>query len=164
MQIILQCLLFGTDAAALNRFKITMDILDDSGRKIGQWSWREISDPKDLFPSLLETHLPSDLTQIVNDIREKIPNFPIAELGDVQIYDKADRRKGHGRRALNSFFEVAKQSGYSCAIVKIGKYSWDDSLEGNTDFYTSCGWVRFITPTQFSLRFAYYDLSKYETT
>jgi hypothetical protein len=148
----------------MNPFKITMEILDDSGRKIGQWSWREISEPKDLFPSLSETHFPSELTQIVNDIREKIPNFPIAELENLHIDDKMDRRKGYGRRALNSFFEIAKQSGYSKAIVKIGKYSLDDSLEGNTDFYTSCGWVRFITPTQFSLRFAYYDLSKYETT
>jgi hypothetical protein len=138
-----------------------MEIIDDSGRKIGHWSWRTISDPKDLFPGLAETHYPSDLLEIVADIRAKIPNFPIAELGDIHIYDKADRRKGHGGRALNRFLEIAKQAGYFWAIVKIGKYSPDDCLEGNTDFYTSCGWLRFITPTEYSLRFAYYDLSKY---
>jgi hypothetical protein len=135
-----------------------MDIFNDSGKKIGHWSWREIAGPKDLFPGLSENHYPPDLLEIVADIREKIPNSPIAELEELHIYDKADRRKGHGSRALNSFFEIAKQAGYSWAIVKIGKHSPDDCLEGNTIFYTFCGWRRFITPTKYSLRFAYCDL------
>jgi len=139
-----------------------MDILDGSGRKIGQWLWSEISNPKDLLPHLSETEYPADLTQVMADILEKILNFPIAELMDIHIYNRADRRKGHGRRALNGFFKVAVESGYSYGIVKIGKYSPDDCLEGNTDFYTSCGWVRFITPNEYSLRYAYYDLSKFE--
>ncbi len=138
-------------------------ILDDSGRKIGHWSWREITDMNDLFPLLSAKDHFDDLTKIAADIRQKISNFPIALLSDIQIYDKADWLKGHGRRALNNFFRIAKHSDCSLAIVEIGKHSLDDCLEGNTDFYTSCGWARFITPTEYSPRFAYCDLSEIET-
>lgn len=93
------------------------------------------------------------------DIESRIGCFPALELTDIQIYDPDQRRKGHGRRALGEFLDQAKKLGYTYAIVRIGKRAPDDSLDGNTDFYTKCGWLRFVTPAEFSLRFAYFDLS-----
>jgi len=93
------------------------------------------------------------------DIREKITRFPVLELTDIQIYNRANRTNGYGRTALHEFLTYAKNQGYSYAIVRIGKYDPDVSLDGNTNFYTKCGWMRFITPTEFSLRFGYFNLS-----
>jgi hypothetical protein len=138
-----------------------MDILEETGKKIGHWESREIPSPSDLLPHLPESQYTPDLIEIMADIREKISCFPVIELTHIEIYDRANRKYGYGRQAMRAFLSYAKTHGYAYAIVKIGKLSLDDSLDANTDFYTESGWIRFATPTDYSLRFAYFDLAHF---
>jgi hypothetical protein len=136
-----------------------MDILDDSRNKIGHLTWHEVLSPAGLFPNLPETQYSSDLIEIITDIGSKIL-FPAVQLDDIQIYELSNRKNGYGRKALNRFLKDVSHHGYNYSIVKIGKYNPEDSLEGNTQFYMRCGWVRFITPSEYSLRFAYFQIPK----
>ena len=134
-----------------------MEITDQSGLTIGEWAYREVSSPEGLVPSMQPEHFLQDLRQIMEDIHATIRVFPAMELTHLWIR-REHRRKGHGRRVVGQFLREAKDGGYAYALVKIGKLNFDDCLEENTAFYVNCGWVRFITPTEYSLRFAYFDL------
>ena len=135
-----------------------MDIVDANGEIVGEIAIRVVSSPEDLFGGKAVSGLSACNLEILEDIRAKIPTFPVIEFTTLHIHDK-HRRKGYGRRAVERLLREARADGHSYAIVKIGKFSIRDSLENNTSFYVSCGWVRFVTPTRYSLRFAYYDLA-----
>lgn len=134
-----------------------MDIIDNNCRKIGHLEWNIVSCLGDLLPNIPEEQYSRDLKEVILDIQSKIL-FPAIELKDIQIYSANDRNKGFGRKALIEFTIEAQRQNFKHAIVRIGKHNPDDSLDGNTNFYTKCGWRRFITPNEFSLRFAYYIL------
>jgi len=139
--------------------EVISNILNDAGTKIGQWSWRELCHPEELFPHHIENEYSAHFALIEADIRAKIPSFPVAELRNLEIYDELERGKGYGRKTLYGFFELARSAGYSHAIVEIGKLSLDTCIEESTKFYARCGWTRFVTPTEYSPRFAYFDLA-----
>jgi GNAT superfamily N-acetyltransferase len=134
-----------------------VNIFDPHGKIIGRWSCRNISSPEDLLPHLKPENFLPDLLEIMEDIRTKITTFPVLELTDFSI-DANCRRKGYGRKGMREFLDYAKAHGYQTVVVKIGKHSPDDCLEGNTLFYQACGWTRFVTPSEYSLRFAYQSI------
>lgn len=142
-----------------------IDIFDVNGTVIGELTHKEITSKMDLadwLPPLMVGSVQIEGNQIIrDDVFSKIDRFPIIELTNIQISDETIWRNGAGTRAMARFFAFAKAAGYRYAIAMIGKRSFQASLENNTDFYVKKnGWTRFVTPTQYSPRLAYYDLSE----
>ena len=136
-----------------------MKIFARNNKVIGYLTYRELPSKESIAELLLVPFVDNHHT-IIHDIHSKIDVFPIIELTDISITNKRNRRKRYGSMAIGKFLEYAKVTGYRYAVVKIGKHSIHDSLDGHTDFYTRNGWNRFVAPSEFSPRFAYYDLSK----
>lgn len=134
-----------------------MDITDDHGKKIGELSFKRINSTSDLLNGLSESKRDSDVSEIMREISSKV-KFPALELTTYQIYDKNNRGKKHGKKAIKLFFEYAKNNGYSHAIAQVGKTSFSGTIEENIKVYESFGWIMCQMPSPYSLRFTYRTL------